>query len=84
MRKRSLSRVEASAYLDEKHNIQHSPAYLAKLAHTGGGPAYFRLKNKLSRYWPDGLDTYAESIASKPARSAAEHDVAVEGSSLLS
>jgi hypothetical protein len=79
---RPLSRAEASTYLKDKHNIDHSYGYLGKLAHMGGGPEYYRLKNKITRYTPKALDAYAKAIFGKPARSAAEHDVAIEASVL--
>jgi len=53
-----LSRREASEYLFEVHGVQLSQATLAKLAVTGGGPA-FQKDGRYPRYTPPILDAYA-------------------------
>jgi len=44
---RPLSRAEASTYLKEKHGISHSPAYLAKLTVTCGGPRFMKARRSV-------------------------------------
>jgi hypothetical protein len=68
---RPLSRAEASAYLRERHGISHSPAYLAKLAVTGGGPRFMKARRTVI-YTPELLDEYAASIISPPVACTSE------------
>ncbi|MBX6425253.1 MAG: hypothetical protein IRZ09_04945 [Variibacter sp.] len=68
---RPLSRAEASTYLKEKHGISHSPAYLAKLAVTGGGPRFMKARRSVI-YTAELLDEYAASIMSPPVSSTSE------------
>jgi hypothetical protein len=68
---RNLRRKEASAYLRDKYGIQHSPAYLAKLACVGGGPA-FRKVRRTPMYDRESLDAYAAEITSPLIRSTSE------------
>jgi hypothetical protein len=68
---RPLRRAEASAYLRERHSIQHSTDYLAKLAVTGGGPTFYKAR-RTPLYPPAGLDAYAAEISSPLVRSTSE------------
>lgn len=68
---RRLRRDEASAYLFEKHGIEHKPGTLAKLAVTGGGPA-FRKAGRYPIYEPDDLDAYAATKVSEKATSTSQ------------
>ena len=68
---RPLRRVEAAAYLFEKHGIRRAPATLAKLAVIGGGPV-FRRAGRVPLYSPADLDEFAASITSAPVRSTSE------------
>jgi hypothetical protein len=66
-----LRRQEAARYLQNTWSIPHSPATLAKLAVTGGGPEY-RKAGRTPLYPQDALDSYARSKLSKRVRSTAE------------
>ncbi len=68
---RHLRRAEASEYLRDVHNIQHSPKTLAKLAVTGGGPR-FQKAGKFPLYPPVELDEYARKLLSPLVSSTAE------------
>ena len=68
---RPMRRAEASAYLHERHQIQHSPDYLAKLAVTGKGPRFDKIK-RTPVYRPEYLDEYAAAVTSPPVRSTSE------------
>jgi hypothetical protein len=68
---RPLRRTEASEYLRERHGIDHSPGYLAKLAVTGGGPRFHKVK-RTPIYTLDYLDEYAAAVTSPPVRSTSE------------
>jgi hypothetical protein len=68
---RLLSRVQASAYLQESWNMPHSIGTLAKLAVVGGGPE-FRKAGRVPLYPQDGLDTYARTKLSRRVRSTSE------------
>jgi hypothetical protein len=68
---RPLRRTEAAEYLKQQHGIVHSPAYLAKLAVTGGGPR-FQKARRTPIYTRQYLDEYAASITSPPVRSTSE------------
>jgi hypothetical protein len=65
-----LRRVEASEYL-KRFGIDHSPEYLAKLAVTGGGPRFHKVK-RTPIYTPEYLDQYAAEVTSPPVRSTSE------------
>jgi hypothetical protein len=69
---RYLSRVEASAYLLEKHSLRRSPKYLAKLAVNGGGPAFHKA-NHAVLYDPADLDAYAARVIGPAVYSNMEH-----------
>lgn len=68
---RPLRRAQASEYLFERHGIKHSEGYLAKLAVTGGGPRFHKIK-RTPIYTPTYLDQYASEITSAPVRSTSE------------
>jgi hypothetical protein len=68
---RPLRRTEASAYLLEHHGINRTPATLAKLAVTGGGPPFHKA-NRIPLYYPADLDWWAASILSPKVHSNAE------------
>jgi hypothetical protein len=68
---RPLRRTEASAYLLERHGISRTPATLAKLAVTGGGPS-FRKANRIPIYYRADLDQWAASIISPKIASTSE------------
>ncbi|HVW74410.1 MAG TPA: DNA-binding protein [Rhizomicrobium sp.] len=68
---RPLRRTEASAYLLEHYGISRTPATLAKLAVTGGGPPFHKA-NRIPLYYPADLDRWAASIRSPKVRSNAE------------
>ncbi len=65
------NRKAASQYLLEVWGLQRSPNYLAKLAVTGGGPA-FRKANRTPLYEDPGLDAYATSIIGPLVKSTSE------------
>lgn len=60
---RNLNRKDASRYLREVHGIVRSPATLAKLACTGGGPP-FRKAGRIPLYPISELDAWALEILS--------------------
>lgn len=66
-----LRRAEASEYLRRRHGIGHSSDYLAKLAVTGGGPRFHKVR-RTPIYTPDYLDQYAAEITSPTVRSTSE------------
>ena len=68
---RPLRRVEASAYLFQKHGIERAPSTLAKLACVGGGPV-FRLAGRWPLYAPADLDAWAASITTGPRASTSD------------
>jgi hypothetical protein len=68
---RPLRRTEASTYLLDRHGISRTPATLAKLAVTGGGPP-FRKANRIPIYSQADLDQWAASITSPKIRSTSE------------
>jgi hypothetical protein len=61
----------ASEYLWNHYGIRHSPAYLAKLRHVGGGPPFHKA-GRDPLYTIAGLDSYAEGRISGPLNSMAE------------
>jgi hypothetical protein len=73
----NLRRADASEYLWKQHGIKHCPEYLAKLAVTGGGPP-FRKVRRTPIYTPAGLDSYAAEITSPVVRSTSELRAATE------
>lgn len=68
---RPLRRTEASAYLLERHGISRTPATLAKLAVTGGGPPFHKASRTPIYYLAD-LDKWAASIISPKIGSTSE------------
>ncbi|HAH09798.1 MAG TPA: hypothetical protein DCL54_03430 [Alphaproteobacteria bacterium] len=68
---RPLRRSEASIYLLDRHGVSRTPATLAKLAVTGGGPA-FRKANRIPIYDAADLDSWAASITSPKVCSTSE------------
>jgi hypothetical protein len=76
VQKRRLRRNEAAQYISDKHGQPCSPKTLAKLAVTGGGPAY-RKAGRVPLYDPADLDQWAESRLSDLVHSTSELSVAV-------
>ncbi|MDT2022809.1 hypothetical protein [Methylocella sp. CPCC 101449] len=66
-----LRRAEAADYLEKTHGQPCNKQYLAKLAVTGGGPA-FRKAGKFPLYSPADLDAWALARLSPPVHSTAE------------
>ena len=66
---RYFSRQEASSYLFERHGVRRSPATLATLACSGGGPVFRKDGPRRTIYTDVDLDAYAASVLSKPVRS---------------
>lgn len=64
-----LSRVEAAAYLQERHGLKICPATLAQYAHLGTGPIYQRV-GRAATYEPARLDQWA-TMRLSPASAAA-------------
>jgi hypothetical protein len=62
---------QASEYLQKKFGIVRTPATLAKLRSTGGGPVYQK-DNRWPLYTPEQLDCWAEHILSRPMRSTSD------------
>lgn len=71
---RPLRRNEASEYLLSKYGINRTSSTLAKLAVTGGGPA-FRKAGRFPLYTIDALDKWAASIMSPEVSSTSELEV---------
>ena len=63
---------QASDYLREQHGIVRAVSTLAKLRCVGGGPTFHKLGDKYVGYAEPALDTYAESLISRPLRSTSE------------
>ena len=61
---------QASAYLHDQFGVVRSPAYLAKLRVVGGGPEFRKVGTRDVAYDEPSLDSYAESLISRPMRSA--------------
>jgi len=57
---RLLRRKAASEYLHDTHGLERAPSTLAKLAVTGGGPAFRRI-GRTPLYDPRDLDTWVAS-----------------------
>jgi hypothetical protein len=55
-----LRRKAASEYLHEAHGVDRAPSTLAKLAVTGGGPA-FRRVGRVPVYTLQDLDAWVDS-----------------------
>jgi len=72
LRKPRLNRKEACEYLEMVHGITRAVNTLAKLAHTGGGPAIEYVGKRDPRYPRTGLDAWAERLISPPVYSTAE------------
>lgn len=72
-----LRRSEVPAYMMEKHGIPIASATLAKLASTGGGPA-FQTAGRIPLYRLEDLDEWATGRLGKPARSTAERSAACD------
>jgi hypothetical protein len=68
---RFLRRKAASEYLHEAHGVERAPGTLAKLAVTGGGPA-FRRVGRVPLYDPVDLDAWIKSKLSPRMRSTSE------------
>ena len=68
---RRLRRADASQYLKDQWGISRTPKTLAKLAVTGGGPA-FEKDGRIPLYLPDKLDEWAQSQLSPLVSSTAE------------
>jgi hypothetical protein len=68
--KRYLTRVEAAEYITDNWFPQ-SPKTLAKLAVTGGGPAFLKA-GRVPIYTPSDCDDYARSKIGPSVRSTAE------------
>lgn len=66
-----LRRWEASEYLTAKHGVRIAPATLAKLASTGGGPAFNRA-GRIPLYPTDELDRWAQERIGRLVRSTSE------------
>ncbi|MBI1209655.1 MAG: hypothetical protein GC191_20525 [Azospirillum sp.] len=71
LRKPRLRRWEASQYLEIKHGLKVAAATLAKMASTGGGPAYHSA-NRTPLYPVSELDIWAEKRLGKLVHSTSE------------
>jgi hypothetical protein len=63
---------QACDYLLERHGIVRAPATLNKLRVVGGGPAFRKIGAKHVAYEEIALDTWADSLVSRPLRSTSE------------
>jgi hypothetical protein len=71
--KRLRDTQAASTYLNERHGVSRTPAYLRKLRCLGGGPKFRRFNGK--PYYDDaGLDEWVEENLSAPMSSTSEAD----------
>jgi hypothetical protein len=66
-----FTRIQAAAYLSEKHKLKTSPKSLAKYVVTGGGPRY-RKHGSRAIYTQTHLDEYAASKITEPRKSTSE------------
>ena len=66
-----LNRKSASEHLLSTWGLRRSPNYLAKLAVTGGGPA-FRKANRVPLYTIEDLDAWASDLIGPRIRSTSE------------
>lgn len=78
IKERLKRRTEAAAYVTETFGIPCSPKTLAKIAVTGGGPA-FRKVGRIPLYSALDLDEWARSRIGKRVRSTSELDGRVVG-----
>ena len=62
-----LRRADAAEYVRTRYGFPCSKQWLAKLATTGGGPAY-RKAGKFPVYAVEDLDTWAQARLSAPMR----------------
>ena len=67
-----LRRDDAAAYIRQKHKINCTAGYLAKLASAGGGPIFHRLHSRWALYTEEDLDNWALSRISGPLRKASD------------
>lgn len=77
---RHIRRDEASKYLKETWGISRTPKTLAKLAVTGGGPAYQK-DGRFPLYTIASLDAWVKSHLSPSVTSSAELTKLVAGRS---
>ena len=70
-RQRKYRRTEASEYLKREHGLDFAPNTLAKLATTGGGPAFYS-GPKFPLYPETGLDEWAKQKLGKLVNSTSE------------
>ncbi len=70
-RERKYRRAEASEYLKQEHGLDFAPTTLAKLATTGGGPAFYS-GPKFPLYPQSGLDEWAKQKLGKLVNSTSE------------
>ena len=68
---RRLRRVEASRYLLDEWGISRTPKTLAKLAVTGGGPA-FRKDGRIPLYETAALDAWVRSRLTESVHSTSD------------
>jgi hypothetical protein len=66
-----LSRVEAAAYLQERHGLKICPATLAQYAHLGTGPVYQRV-GRAATYELARLDQWAMMRSSQASAAASD------------
>jgi hypothetical protein len=67
-----LRRDDAAAYVRQRHNINCTAGYLAKLASAGGGPVFRRLHNRWAVYREEDLDAWAQTRVTGPLRKASD------------
>lgn len=68
---RRITRVEASAYLKERHGVSYAPQSLAKLACTGGGPRFYKFRRSVL-YSTADLDAWVSEVQGRPVTSTSE------------
>jgi hypothetical protein len=66
-----LRRDDAASYIRQKHKINCTSGYLAKLASVGGGPLFYKVGCRVE-YDPVHLDTWALARISGPLQKATE------------
>ena len=67
-----LTRIAAGAYLLDEHGRRRSPKYLAKLAMTGGGLAFYKAYQAAFLH-PNDLDSWANETIGPSAPTTLEH-----------
>jgi hypothetical protein len=67
-----LRRAEAAEYLKGRHGISRTVGTLAKLAVTGGGPAFRKIGQRVVLYDVEELDRWAASLLGEPMRSTSD------------